>query len=298
MTTDLHPVAGPDREVTLDISGMTCASCAQRIERKLNKLGGVTASVSYATEKALVRVPESVGTDDLLATVRAAGYDATPLPDVPAPAASAPAADRHELELAALRQRLVVSAVLTAPVVAMAMIPALQFEDWQWLSLTLAAPVAVWGAWPFHRAAWANLRHGATTMDTLVSLGVLASFGWSLVALFFGPAGDPGLTHPFRLTVTRGDGLGQIYLEVAAGVTTFLLAGRYLEKRAKRRAGEALRALLELGARDVGVLSDGVEVRIPVAELRVGGSSWSGPARRSPPTAWSWPAPPPSTRAC
>ena len=178
--------------------------------------------------------------------------------------------DRYEVELADLRQRLVVSAVLTVPVVLMAMVPAFQVEHWQWASLTLAAPVAVWGAWPFHRAAWANLRHGATTMDTLVSLGVLAAFGWSLVALFAGTAGDAGMTHPFSLTVERTDGLSTIYLEVAAGVTTFLLAGRYLEKRAKRRAGEALRALLDLGARDVAVLRDGDEVRVPVDELTVG----------------------------
>ena len=258
-------------DVTLDIAGMTCASCAQRIERKLNKLDGVTASVSYATERAVVAFPDTVSADDLVATVVAAGYAATPLPVVPErPQPGTPAPDRYEVELAALRQRLVVSAVLTVPVVLMAMVPALQFEHWQWASLTLAAPVAVWGAWPFHRAAWANLRHGATTMDTLVSLGVLAAFGWSLVALFAGSAGDPGMRHPFSLTVERTDGLATIYLEVAAGVTTFLLAGRYLEKRAKRRAGEALRALLDLGARDVAVLRDGGEVRIPVDELAVG----------------------------
>ena len=258
-------------DVTLDIAGMTCASCAQRIERKLNKLEGVTASVSYATEKAVVAFPDTVSADELVATVVAAGYAATPLSVVPErPQPGTPAPDRYEVELAALRQRLVVCAVLTVPVVLMAMVPALQLEHWQWASLTLAAPVAVWGAWPFHRAAWANLRHGATTMDTLVSLGVLAAFGWSLVALFAGSAGDPGMRHPFSLTVERADGLATIYLEVAAGVTTFLLAGRYLEKRAKRRAGQALRALLELGARDVAVLRDGGEVRIPVDELAVG----------------------------
>ncbi len=258
-------------DVTLDISGMTCASCATRIERKLNKLDGVTASVSYATEKAVVAVPDTVTTEDLLATVAAAGYAASPVPVVPErPPVGTSTPDRHEVELAALRQRLLVSALLTVPVVLVAMVPALQVEHWQWASLTLAAPVAVWGAWPFHRAAWANLRHGATTMDTLVSLGVLAAFGWSLVALFAGSAGDPGMTHPFSLTVTRTDGLETVYLEVAAGVTTFLLAGRYLEKRAKRRAGEALRALLDLGARDVGVLRDGLEVRVPVDELAVG----------------------------
>ncbi|HET9998845.1 MAG TPA: heavy metal translocating P-type ATPase [Nocardioides sp.] len=258
-------------DVTLDIAGMTCASCAQRIERKLNKLDGVTASVSYATEKAVVAFPDTLSAEDLVATVVAAGYAATPLPVVrERPQPGTGASDRYEAELAALRQRLIVSAALTVPVVLMAMVPALQFEHWQWASLTLAAPVAVWGAWPFHRAAWANLRHGATTMDTLVSLGVLAAFGWSLVALFAGSAGDPGMRHPFSLTVGRTDGLATIYLEVAAGVTTFLLAGRYLEKRAKRRAGEALRALLDLGARDVAVLRDGGEVRIPVDELAVG----------------------------
>ena len=268
------------RDITLDIAGMTCASCATRIERKLNKLEGVSASVSYATEKAVVRYPGTLRPEDLLDTIEAAGYVATALPVVPAgplPGEAAPdrpgspgSPDRHDAELADLRQRLLVSALLSAPVVLLAMVPALQVDHWQWASLALAAPVAVWGAWPFHRAAWANLRHGATTMDTLVSLGVLAAFGWSLVALFAGSAGDSGVTHPFRLTVSRGHGLADIYLEVAAGVTTFLLAGRYLEKRAKRLAGAALRALMELGARDVGVLEDGVERRVPVAELQVG----------------------------
>ncbi len=257
-------------DLTLDIGGMTCASCANRIERQLNKLDGVTATVSYATEKARVTVPAGVTTDDLLATVAAAGYAATPVSDPTRPPSGAAPPDRHETELADLRQRLLVSAVLSAPVVAMGMIPALQFTHWQWASLALAAPVAVWGAWPFHRAAWANLRHAATTMDTLVSLSVLASFGWSLVALFLGSAGDPGMTHSFRLTVERTDGLDSIYLEAAAGVTTFLLAGRYLEKRAKRAAGEALRSLLELGVHDAGVLRDGVETRVAATDIRVG----------------------------
>ena len=219
----------------------------------------------------MCRFPDTVTTDDLLATVEAAGYVATPAAGVRD--REEHASDRYEAELASLRRRLVVSAALSAPVVAMAMVPALQLDHWQWLSLILTAPVAVWGAWPFHRATWANLRHGATTMDTLVSLGVLAAFGWSLVALFAGSAGDPGMTHPFRLTVERvgqTGGLDDVYFEVAAGVTTFLLAGRYLEKRAKHRAGEALRALLELGARDVGVLRDGAEVRVRVEELVVG----------------------------
>ena len=258
-TTTAHQL----NDVELAITGMTCASCANRIERKLNKLDGVSASVNYATEKAKVTYPTTVSTEDLLATVAAAGYAAalpTP-PDAPEP--EAPVHDP-------LRQRLVISAVLTVPVVAMAMVPAWQFTHWQWASLTLAAPVVVWGAWPFHRAAWTNLRHGATTMDTLVSVGVLAAFGWSLWALFLGTAGEPGMTHPFRISIDRTDGAGNIYLEAAAGVTTFLLAGRWLEHRSKRQAGAALRALLELGARDVAVLRNGTETRVPVDQLVVG----------------------------
>ena len=173
-----------------------------------------------------------------------------------------------------LRQRLIFSAVLTVPVIALAMVPAWQFTNWQWLSLTLAAPVVVWGAWPFHRAAWVNLRHGTSTMDTLVSLGTLAALGWSLYALFWGTAGTPGMTHAFELTVARTDGSGNIYLEAAAGVTTFILAGRYFEARSKRRAGAALRALLELGAKDVAILREGPsgasEERIPTEQLAVG----------------------------
>ncbi|MCW2853217.1 MAG: carbonate dehydratase [Nocardioides sp.] len=263
----------PTSEVELAITGMTCASCANRIERKLNKLEGVSASVNYATEKAKVAFPAAVSTDDLLATVSAAGYSAvlpSPEPEDTSASASVEAGDP---DLDALRQRLVVSALLSMPVVAMAMVPALQFDHWQWASLTLAAPVAVWGAWPFHRAAWANARHGATTMDTLVSIGVLAAFGWSLVALFWGTAGMPGMTHPFRLTVERTDGLENIYLEAAAGVTTFLLAGRWLERRAKRRAGAAIRSLMDLGAKDVALLRDGpdgAETRAPAASLAVG----------------------------
>lgn len=252
-------------DVELAITGMTCASCANRIERKLNKLDGVTATVNYATEKAKVSYPGTVSTDDLLRTVEAAGYAAA-LPTPP----SADDAPGDPVEHDPLLQRLLVSAVLSVPVVAMAMVPAWQFTYWQWASLALAAPVVVWGALPFHRAAWTNLRHGATTMDTLVSVGVLAAFGWSLWALFLGTAGEPGMTHPFRIAIDRTDGAGNIYLEAAAGVTTFILAGRWLEHRSKRRAGAALRALLELGARDVAVLRDGGEVRIPVDQLAVG----------------------------
>jgi Cu+-exporting ATPase len=268
MTTESSAEAKPLSDVELAITGMTCASCANRIERKLNKLDGVSATVNYATEKAKVSFPVTVSTDDLLRTVEAAGYAAA-LPTPPDEVAAA------EPERDPLLQRLLVSTVLSVPVVAMAMVPAWQFTYWQWASLTLAAPVVVWGAWPFHRAAWTNLRHGATTMDTLVSVGVLAAFGWSLWALFLGTAGEPGMTHPFRISIDRTDGAGNIYLEAAAGVTTFLLAGRWLEHRSKRRAGAALRALLELGVRDVAVLRDDArggrsETRIPVDQLAVG----------------------------
>jgi len=261
----------PSSEVELAIGGMTCASCAARIEKKLNRLDGVTATVNFATEKAKVAYPEGVQVADLIATVEKTGYTAE---EPPPPATTgesegeaAPAADG---ELLSLRQRLYVSLVLTVPVVLMAMVPSLQFDNWQWLSLTLAAPVVVWGALPFHRAAWTNARHGAATMDTLVSIGTLAAFGWSLWALFFGHAGMMGMRHAFEFTVSRTDGSSSIYLEAAAGVTTFILAGRYLEARAKRKSGAALRALLELGAKDVSVLRAGKEIRIPVGQLAVG----------------------------
>lgn len=250
--------------VVLEIGGMTCASCAGRIERKLNNLDGVTATVNFATEKATVDVAGEVTPEQLIEAVETAGYTAQ-LPNAD------PAESDVEVDpTAALRTRLMVSAALTIPVVAMAMIPALQFTNWQWLSLTLAAPVVVWGAWSFHRAAWTNLRHGTATMDTLISMGTIAAFGWSLYALFWGTAGMPGMTHPFSLSISQTDGAGNIYLEVAAGVTTFILAGRYFEARSKRRAGAALRALLELGAKDVAVLRDGVEQRIPIESLAVG----------------------------
>ncbi|OCB58080.1 copper-translocating P-type ATPase [Mycobacterium vulneris] len=250
--------------VVLDIGGMTCASCAGRIERKLNKLDGVTATVNFATEKATVDVAGEVTPEQLIEAVETAGYTAQ------LPVTESGESQVEDDPTAALRTRLIVSAVLTVPVVAMAMVPALQFTNWQWLSLTLAAPVVVWGALPFHRAAWTNLRHGTATMDTLISMGTIAAFGWSLYALFWGTAGMPGMTHPFSLSISQSDGAGNIYLEVAAGVTTFILAGRYFEAKSKRRAGAALRALLELGAKDVAVLRDGVEQRIPIESLSVG----------------------------
>ena len=272
--------------VELEIGGMTCASCAARIEKKLNRMDGVTATVNYATERAKVAYDDTAGiaVSDLVATVEATGYTAAlPAPPAPPPAAaggaqpaagdSAPPAE--DPELVTLRQRLTTAVVLAVPVIVLSMVPALQFTNWQWLALTLASPVVAYVAWPFHRAAWVNARHGAATMDTLVSVGTLAAYGWSLWALFFGTAGMPGMKHPFSFAISRGDGSGQIYLEAAAGVTAFILAGRYFEARAKRRAGAALRALMELGARDVAVLragSDGQvrEVRVPVAELLVG----------------------------
>ncbi|MFH8799440.1 heavy metal translocating P-type ATPase [Streptomyces sp. NPDC017936] len=268
-TAPMTAEASRTSEVELLIGGMTCASCAARVEKKLNRMDGVSATVNYATERARVTYPAGTEVADLIATVVKTGYTAAePAPEV-RPEETASDADADP-ELSALRHRLVVSALLAAPVVLFAMVPALQFDNWQWLSLTLAAPVVVWGALPFHRSAWTNLRHGASTMDTLVSVGTLAAFGWSLWALFLGDAGMPGMRHPFELTVSRTDGASTIYLEVAAGVTAFLLLGRYLEARSKRRAGAALRALMELGAKDVAVLRDGREVRLPVDRLAVG----------------------------
>jgi Cu+-exporting ATPase len=256
--------------VELEIGGMTCASCAARIEKKLNKLDGVTATVNFATEKARVQFPPSVTPDELIATVEQVGYTArVPQPPAAEPAGSA-GEDGDEAALRRLRWRLWISLALGVPVVVLAMVPASQFTYWQWLSAMLAAPVVVYGGWPFHKAAWANLRHGAATMDTLISLGTLAAFGWSMYALFLGTAGQPGMTHPFSLTIQRFAGSDTIYLEVAAGVTAAILAGRYFEARAKRRAGAALRALLELGAKDVAVLRDGREERIPTGHLVVG----------------------------
>ncbi|MFD4976842.1 heavy metal translocating P-type ATPase [Streptomyces sp. NPDC058424] len=263
----------PAHEVELSIGGMTCASCATRIEKKLNRMDGVTATVNFATEKAKVSYTGGIEVADLIATVEKTGYTAGE-PTPPATAAESEgggeAAPTTDGVLLSLRQRLSVSLVLSVPVVLMAMVPPLQFDNWQWLSLTLAAPVVVWGALPFHKAAWTNARHGAATMDTLVSIGTLAALGWSLWALFFGHAGMPGMRHGFEFTIARSDGASSIYLEAAAGVTTFILAGRYLEAKSKRKAGAALRALLELGAKDVSVLREGKEVRIPVAQLAVG----------------------------
>ncbi|MFJ1879401.1 heavy metal translocating P-type ATPase [Streptomyces sp. NPDC088137] len=310
-TAEAEARTAEDSTAELTIGGMTCASCAARVEKKLNRMDGVTATVNYATEKAKVAFGPGTGLADLIATVEKTGYTAQPVrrpkppaptPPPPQPPATATAGARtdaddraaHRAEagtdadtstdtdtgaleqpdadpaLASLRQRLIVSALLATPVVLLAMVPALQFDNWQWLSLTLAAPVVVWGGLPFHRATWTNLRHGAATMDTLVSIGTLAAFGWSLWALFLGDAGMTGMRHGFDFTVSRDGASSTIYLEVAAGVVTFILLGRYLEARSKRKAGSALRALMHLGARDVSVLRDGTEVRVPVARLAVG----------------------------
>jgi Cu+-exporting ATPase len=246
--------------VQLDISGMTCASCAARIEKKLNKLDGVQASVNYATEKALVLHPALVSVDDLIHVVQNTGYDAAlPVPD-------APPVDHA----AALRARLIWAVVLGVPVIAMAMVPALQFRGWQWLSLALTVPVYAWAAWPFHRSALVNARHVATTMDTLISLGTTAAFGWSLYALAFGEAGHLGYTHAFEFSLMRGDGAANIYFEAVAGIVAFLLLGRYIEARSKAAAGEAVRALLHLGATEATLLKGGVESRVPVDFLQAG----------------------------
>ncbi len=268
--------AVPARTIDLSITGMTCASCAARIERRLNKLPDVSATVNFVTASARVEGPQDLAAQDLIDAVKAAGYGAS----VPAPPSTADSAgteadastdDGEARHVRALRDRLMVCVALTVPVVLLSMVPALQFRFWQWLVFALASPVALWGAWPFHRAAVLNLRHKAATMDTLVSLGVLAAWLWSIYALFFGGAGEPGMSMGFSLLPHAGaTGQAEIYLEVAAALTAFILAGRYFEARARRRAGEAIRALMNLGAKDVTVLREGRETRIPIEQLVVG----------------------------
>jgi Cu+-exporting ATPase len=268
--TDTTTTTPPATTVTLDIGGMTCASCAARITKRLNKLDGVDASVNYATEQATVTLPDGLTVDEVVAQVEAIGYTAN------VPAAAQPdtvdddGAREPDPELTALRDRLVVAAVLGIPVLLVSMINTLQFTNWQWLTFTMASPVVLWAAYPFHRAAWKNLRHGAATMDTLISVGTLAAFSWSVYALFWGEAGIPGMKMGFTLGLERGAGQSELYFEVACVVVMFILAGRYFEARAKRTSGAALRALLNLGAKDVAILRDGHEVRIPIGELVVG----------------------------
>jgi P-type Cu+ transporter len=255
------------RRLDLPIEGMTCSSCAGRVEKSLNRLDGVEATVNFATERATVEFDsDQVQPEQLLGAVESVGYSAS-LPSAEAGGEGLEEPDPTD----DLRRRLVFAAALSLPVLLLAMIEPLQFEKWQWLSLQLATPVVLWAGWPFHKAAWQNLRHGAATMDTLISLGTLAALGWSLYALFFGDAGVPGMKMPFELVTERGAGAAEIYLEVAAVVTTFILAGRYFEARAKRRAGAALEALLDLGAKEVALLDeDGSERRVPVEELKAG----------------------------
>jgi Cu+-exporting ATPase len=274
MTATADQIA-EDQSVELVIGGMTCASCAARIEKKLNKLDGVSATVNYATEKAKVTYAGSVSPQDLIAVIKATGYSATlPVPKVSDATAAAGSGDleqdKKDDEVSRLRQRLVISAVLSLPVLLMSMIPMLQFDNWQWLALTLASPVVVWGALPFHHAAFTNARHRAATMDTLISVGVSSAWLWSLWALFLGGAGMPGARMGFELLPSRDGGPGHIYLEAASVVTVFILSGRYFEAKAKKRSGAALRALLNLGAKDVAVLRDGMEIRIPTDQLVVG----------------------------
>ena len=276
----------PVSEVDLAVIGMTCASCANRIERKLNKMDGVTASVNYATETARVQFAPTITIDDLLKTVHDIGYEALP-PEPPKVAEALvemgeQADDRSAAEIASdrdtedLRRRFWFSFALATPVVLVSMIPPLQFMYWQWFCLVLATPVVFWGAWPFHKAAWRSLRHGTTTMDTLISMGALAAYLWSVWALFFGGAGLPGYSMSESLVPSFFGGssttsnMPAIYLEVAAAVPVFILAGRWFEARAKKRSGAAMRALMHLGAKDVSILRDGVEVRVPVSQLGVG----------------------------
>ncbi len=283
MTTTIElPVAessgsgAPARTIDMSITGMTCASCAARIERRLNKLPDVTATVNFVTASARIEGPQDLAAQDLIDAVQAAGYGAsvpapTPTAESADPDTGASADDDETRHVRALRDRLVVCVTLTVPVVLLSMVPAFQFRFWQWLVFALASPVALWGAWPFHRAAALNLRHKAATMDTLVSLGVLAAWLWSIYALFFGGAGEPGMSMGFSLLPHAGaTGQAEIYLEVAAALTAFILAGRYFEARARRRAGEAIRALMNLGAKDVTVVRDGRETRIPIERLVVG----------------------------
>jgi len=287
--TDTHLAADGQVEAELIVGGMTCASCAARIERRLNRLDGVVATVNYATGRAYVTQLGGRDPGELIGVISSTGYTAE-LP-VPAAAGGRPPSDPVAR---ALGWRLVVCIPLAAAVIVLAMVPVAQFTGWQWVSLLLAAPVAIWGAWPLHRAAWLGLGHAAATMDTLVSVGVAASFGWSLYALLFGGAGQAGMRMSFAFTFGQASGQ-TLYLDTAAGVTTAVLAGRYLEARARVRSGSALSALAGLGAKTVAVLRDGTEQRVPVAELAAGDLFVVRPGgreRRSPPTG-RWPRGPP-----
>lgn len=255
----------------LKIGGMSCAACAAHIEKDLNKMPGVSASVNYATEKATITKSGNFGVKDFIKTVENAGYQVFKREDTESEnTENNPDSSGIEDELSALRKRLLISAMLAAPVILLAMIPPLQFDYWQWVSLALATPVTLWGAYPFHRAAFLNAKRGVTTMDTLISLGTLAAFIWSLFALFLGDAGMRGMTHDFELIARPGEASSHIYLEVCSGVTVFILAGRYFEKRAKVRSGNALRALAKMGVKEVTAVREGRQVKIPITELKEG----------------------------
>ena len=255
----------------LKIGGMSCAACAAHIEKDLNKMPGVSASVNYATEKATITKSGDFGVKDFIKTVENAGYQVFKGEDTESEnIENNPDSNGIEDELSALRKRLLISTMLAAPVICLAMIPPLQFDYWQWVSLALATPVTLWGAYPFHRAAFLNAKRGVTTMDTLISLGTLAAFIWSLFALFLGDAGMRGMTHNFQLIARPGEASSHIYLEVCSGVTVFILAGRYFEKRAKVRSGNALRALAKMGVKEVTAVREGRQVKIPITELKEG----------------------------
>jgi Cu+-exporting ATPase len=247
--------------IELDVQGMTCASCATRIEKKLNRLEGVNATVNYATEKATVHAGKGTSAQTLIETIEKTGYHAT----LPSDSQRDP-----DQELRQLRRRLMICAVLSLPVIMISMVPAWQFPWWQWVSFALAGVVVIWGAWPFHRATLLNLQHGNATMDTLISIGTLAAFGWSAYALLFGAAGEIGFTHPFEFRLVRHAPTANLYLEAAVGITTFILLGRYLEARAKRRSGAAVRALLDLAPSEVTLLTADGETVVDISQLHVG----------------------------
>ena len=251
--------------IDLDVQGMTCASCAARIQKKLNRIDGVRAAVNYATARAHVLAPRGTTSEALIDVVRAAGYDAGP----PDPSEDAEAAARARTE--AIRRRLVVSAAIAVPVMAVSMVTPWQFPGWQWVAFALTTPVLFWSGRGFHRSAWVNLRHGAFTMDTLISVGTLAAYLWSAFCLIFGNAGTLGMKHPFSLHLVRADSLDAVYFEAACGTITFILLGRWIEARSRSEAGSALRELLTMGARAVHVLDDdGTETTRPIEALRVG----------------------------
>ena len=246
--------------IQLDIQGMTCASCAARIEKKLNKVDGVTATVNYSTERATVEAPTGITAQRLMEVVAQAGYGATlPVPE----------AEKAD-EAAALKPRVLWSFALSVPVVVVSMVPALQFPAWQWVALVLSSVVVLWLGRSFHQAAWTNARHGTTTMDTLVSMGTLTAYAWSLYAMIFGHAGMIGMKHEFSLSLSQQDARGFIYFEAAVTIISFLLLGRWIEARAKTESGAALRALLEVGAKQATVVVDGGERLVDVTTLRVG----------------------------